>query len=143
MDLDRERAVQQACLTAIRDGILSSAHDCADGGLAVAVAECCLVTRAAGLGADLRLPGDMRADALLFGESASRIVVSVRPERAEQLRAIAGRHGVSCEALGVVGGDHVTLRGAGFTLHLPLQAIHWAWSTGLSRSLQSAGQSNA
>jgi phosphoribosylformylglycinamidine synthase len=136
LHVDRERAVQQTCLEAIRAGIVSSAHDCADGGLAVALAECCLVPRAAGLGARLEAPGDMRPDALLFGESASRIVVSVRPEHAEKLRAIARRHGVSCAKLGVVGGDHLTLRGEGFTLRLPVEAIHRAWSTGLSRSLQ-------
>ena len=100
------------------------------------VRQCCLVPRALGLGANLRLPGDMRPDALLFGESASRIVVSVRPEHAEKMRAIARRHGVSCAELGVAGGDHLTLRGEGFTLRLPVGAIHWAWSTGLSRSLQ-------
>jgi phosphoribosylformylglycinamidine synthase len=128
--------VQQACLAAIRAGIVSSAHDCAEGGLAVTLAECCLVPRAAGLGARLEVPGDMRPDALLFGESASRVVVSVRPEHAEKLRAIARRHGVSCAKLGVAGGDHLTLRGKGFTLRLPVEAIHRAWSTGLSRSLQ-------
>jgi phosphoribosylformylglycinamidine synthase len=136
LHVDRERAVQQACLAAIRAGIVSSAHDCADGGLAVTLAECCLVPRAAGLGARLEVPGDMRPDALLFGESASRIVVSVRPEHAEKLRAIARRHGASCAKLGVAGGDHLTLRGKGFTLRLPVEAIHRAWSTGLSRSLQ-------
>jgi len=136
LDLERERAVQEACLAAIRAGIVSSAHDCADGGLAVTLAECCLAAPGARLGANLTLPGDMRPDALLFGESASRIVVSVRPEHAEELRAIARRHGASCAELGVAGGDHLTLRGEGFTLRVPVEAIHWAWSTGLSRSLE-------
>ena len=136
LDLERERGVQQACLAAIRAGIVSSAHDCADGGLAVTLAECCLAAPGARLGANLTLPGDMRPDALLFGESASRIVVSVRPEHAEELRAIARRHGASCAELGVAGGDHLTLQGEGFTLRVPVEAIHWAWSTGLSRSLE-------
>jgi phosphoribosylformylglycinamidine synthase len=136
LDLERERGVQQACLAAIRAGIVSSAHDCADGGLAVTLAECCLAAPGARLGANLTLPGDMRPDALLFGESASRIVVSVRPEHAEELRAIARRHGASCAELGVAGGDHLTLRGEGFSLRVPVEAIHWAWSTGLSRSLE-------
>jgi phosphoribosylformylglycinamidine synthase len=136
LDLERERGVQEACLAAIRAGIVSSAHDCADGGLAVTLAECCLTAPGARLGANLALPGDMRPDALLFGESASRIVVSVRPEHAEELRAIARRHGASCAELGVAGGDHLTLQGEGFTLRVPVEAIHWAWSTGLSRSLE-------
>ena len=136
LDLERERGVQQVCLAAIRAGIVSSAHDCADGGLAVTLAECCLAAPGGWLGANLTLLGDMRPDALLFGESASRIVVSVRPEHAEKLRAIARRHSASCAELGVAGGDHLTLRGEGFSLRVPVEAIHWAWSTGLSRSLE-------
>ncbi len=136
LDLQRERAVQQVCLTAIRDGFVPSAHDCADGGLAVALAECCMTAPEAQLGATLMLPGDMRPDALLFGESASRIVVSVRPEHAEPLRDIARRHDVPCTKLGVVGGDRLVLQGRGFSVHLPVEAIHAAWSTGLSRSLK-------
>jgi phosphoribosylformylglycinamidine synthase len=135
LDLTREQAVQQACLEAIRVGIVSSAHDCADGGLAVTLAECCMTGPGGRLGARLELPGAMRPDALLFGESASRIVVSVRPEHRERLRAIARRWGVPCAELGEVGGDHLTLWGRGFRLHLPIEAIHWAWNTGLSRSL--------
>ncbi|OGB88472.1 MAG: phosphoribosylformylglycinamidine synthase II [candidate division NC10 bacterium RIFCSPLOWO2_02_FULL_66_22] len=135
LDLARERAVQQVCLEAIRAGGVSSAHDCADGGLAVALAECCMTTAKAWLGATLTLPGEMRPDALLFGESASRIVVSVRPDWGESVRAMARRHGVACVELGMVGGDHLMLRGQGLSLRLSVEAIHWAWSTGLSRVL--------
>jgi len=136
LHLARERAVQQACLEAIRAGIVSSAHDCADGGLAVALAECCMTGPGPRLGANLTLPGDMRPDVLLFGESASRIVVSVRPEHAEHLRGIARRQRAPCAELGVVGGDHLRLHGRRFTLDLSVEAIHWAWSTGLCRSMQ-------
>lgn len=135
LDLGRERAVQQACLAAIRAGIVSSAHDCSDGGLAVALAESCVTAPAARLGATLEIPGEMRPDALLFGESASRIVVSVLPEQVERLRAIAREHGVPCAVLGAVGGDHLALRGLRFNLHVSVEALHWAWSTGLSRLL--------
>ncbi|HWT79427.1 MAG TPA: AIR synthase-related protein, partial [Candidatus Methylomirabilis sp.] len=134
--LRRESALQRACLEAIRQAIVSSAHDCADGGLAVALAECCMTMPGMRCGADLSLEDNMRLDALLFGESASRIVVSVRPEHATQLRTIMGRHGVPCTELGAVGGDHLTLRGRGFHLRLPVDTIHWAWSTGLSRALK-------
>ncbi len=136
LDLQRERAVQQVCLTAIRSGLVSSAHDCADGGLAVALAECCITSPGTRLGANLVLPSDLRPDALLFGESASRIVVSVRSEHAEQFRAIAHRHDVPCEELGVVGGDVLALQGRGFHLSQPVEGIHAAWSTGLSRCMK-------
>jgi phosphoribosylformylglycinamidine synthase len=135
LDLGRERAVQQACLAAIRAGFVSSAHDCSDGGLAVAVAESCITGPEQHRGAALDIPGEMRPDALLFGESASRIVVSVPPDQVERLRAIAREHKVPCAILGAVGGDHLALRGRRFNLHLSVEALHWAWSTGLSRLL--------
>jgi phosphoribosylformylglycinamidine synthase len=135
LDLARERAVQQACVEAIQAGIVSSAHDCADGGLAVTLAECCMSGPGPRLGATLELPGDLRPDALLFGESASRILVSVPSAHAERLRAIARGHGVPCVPLGVVGGDHLTLRGRRFNLHLAAESLYQAWSTGLSRYL--------
>ena len=134
LDLVRERAVQRACLAAIQAGILRSAHDCSDGGLAIALAEAC-ITGPAPLGARLELPGMMRPDALLFGESASRIVVSVRPEDAGKLQAVARHHGVPCRELGRVGGTHLTMEGSGFQLHVPVKKMQWAWATGLSRFL--------
>ncbi|PSP18948.1 MAG: phosphoribosylformylglycinamidine synthase subunit PurL [Cyanobacteria bacterium QS_8_64_29] len=83
VDLALERQVQQACRTGIRAGYVRSAHDCAEGGLAVAVAEACL---GGGLGAEINLGAleadrsELRWDALLFGEAASRILVAVPPE---------------------------------------------------------------
>ncbi len=135
LDLARERAVQQACLAAIRARIVSSAHDCSEGGLAVALAECCVTAPEYRRGATLELLGEIRPDALLFGESASRIVVSIPPQQVERLRAIAREHGVPCAVLGAVGGDHLALRGRRFNLLLSVEALHWAWSTGLSRFL--------
>ncbi|MGE5849799.1 MAG: phosphoribosylformylglycinamidine synthase subunit PurL [Candidatus Methylomirabilota bacterium] len=135
LDLARERAVQQACLAAIRAGIVSSAHDCSDGGLAVALAECCVTAPEHRRGATLELPGEIRSDALLFGESASRIVVSIPPQQVERLRAIAREHAIPCAVLGAVRGDRLALRGRQFNLLLAVEALHWAWSTGLSRFL--------
>ncbi|MEK7205869.1 MAG: AIR synthase-related protein, partial [candidate division NC10 bacterium] len=111
------------------------AQDCSDGGLAGALAVSWVTGPVHGRGGALDIPGEMRPDALLFGESASRIVVSVLPEQVERLRAIAREHGVPCAVLGAVGGDHLALRGLRFNLHLSVEALHWAWSTGLSRLL--------
>ncbi|OKH20446.1 phosphoribosylformylglycinamidine synthase II [Hydrococcus rivularis NIES-593] len=78
VDFELERRVQEACRYGIRQGWINSAHDCAEGGLAVALAECCISGR---LGADIHLPeSDRRFDEILFGEAASRIVVSVNPQ---------------------------------------------------------------
>lgn len=77
VDFDLERAVQQCCRDGIRQGWVRSAHDCAEGGLAVALAECCI---GGNFGAELTLEVKQRFDLSLFGESASRIIVSLKPE---------------------------------------------------------------
>jgi len=77
LDLEAERAVQTACLRAAEVGLLRSAHDCADGGLAVALAECCFSSLNRGVfGADIDLTGDHDLAARLFSETPSRIIIS-------------------------------------------------------------------
>ncbi|RPI00398.1 MAG: phosphoribosylformylglycinamidine synthase II, partial [Zetaproteobacteria bacterium] len=136
LDLDREQAVQAVCLVAIRAGLVRSAHDCADGGLAVALAECCMTGPGAPLGARLELPGDLRPDGTLFAESASRIVLSVRPGDAARVEQIAREHAVACGRLGEVGGAVLSLRGQGFALSLPVGTARETWDAGLSRLLE-------
>jgi phosphoribosylformylglycinamidine synthase len=81
VDFDRERRVQEACRYGIRQGWVRSAHDCAEGGLAVALAECCISNQ---FGAKIHLSTTTRWDRLLFGEAASSILVSVKPEIANE-----------------------------------------------------------
>ena len=80
IDLKLERAVQTCCLEAIEQGLLHSAHDISDGGLAVALAECCIGGPEKPLGARIETHEMIRGDALLFSESQSRIVVSLSRE---------------------------------------------------------------
>ncbi|MEL7083190.1 MAG: phosphoribosylformylglycinamidine synthase subunit PurL [Cyanobacteria bacterium J06597_1] len=77
VDLELEARVQSACRQGIRQGWIASAHDCSDGGLAIALAESCL---GAGLGADIAVPEGTRIDECLFGEGGGRIIVSVSPD---------------------------------------------------------------
>ena len=135
LDLARECAAQAACLAAIRAGLVRSAHDCADGGLAVALAECCVTGPGLPLGARVATGSDLRPDAQLFAESASRIILSVRPDDTARVERIAGEHRVPCRRLGEVGGDALALQGKGFSFSLPVATIREAWSTGLSRLL--------
>lgn len=106
IDLNMEAAVQKAVLQAIEKGIIASAHDCSDGGLAVALAECCISGK---IGADIALESHMRLDALLFGESQSRIIVSLESQHMDELKAIARAHGIPYEVLGTVGGDELKI----------------------------------
>jgi phosphoribosylformylglycinamidine synthase II len=88
LNLDEEKRVQDACLAMIKAGMVKSAHDCSEGGIAVALAECC-VASPQHWGAKIRLSQEMRADALLFGESQSRIIITVAPEDLPQVPKMA------------------------------------------------------
>src|SRR5882724_9219 len=77
LNLDTELAVQQACLRAAQNGLLRSAHDCSDGGLAVALAECCFSSlNHEACGADIDITGEYDVATRLFSESPSRIIIS-------------------------------------------------------------------
>jgi phosphoribosylformylglycinamidine synthase len=101
-DLAAEHALTDALLEAIRVGAVRSAHDCADGGLAVALAECVMMDRARPTSAriDLSPWGALPLRALLFGEAQGRVVVST-PD-ADAVHAVAARHGVRATTIGEV-----------------------------------------
>ncbi|MBI4482108.1 MAG: phosphoribosylformylglycinamidine synthase subunit PurL [Acidobacteria bacterium] len=125
LDLERERAVQATCLEAIREGLVRSAHDCSEGGLAIALAECSLIS---GLGASLQLLESVRPDALLFGESQSRIVISTgQPERVLE---IAGRQGVPGRILGQVRDSVFEIRDF---IRMDVSAMKEIWEDGLAK----------
>jgi len=129
IDLDLEARVQQVCLEGIRSGLVRSAHDCSDGGLAVALAEACLAGETGFEG--VALPEAGRRDALLFGETPSRIVVSVAADQARDLRALAAGAGIPLSQVGTSGGDRLVFG----PLDLPLAELRDAWEGGLDRSL--------
>jgi phosphoribosylformylglycinamidine (FGAM) synthase-like enzyme len=101
-DLTVERNLIEAVLAAIGAGLVRSAHDCSDGGLAVALAECCIIDRNRPLGAriDLSSFAGIAARAILFGEAQGRVVIST-PDPAA-LREIALRHGITSTIIGQV-----------------------------------------
>ena len=129
IDLALERAVQAFLRQAISQGLVASAHDLSDGGLAVAAAECCM---ASGLGAHLELPaGNGRLDHLLFAEGGARILVSVPPvqtmawqQALDQARS-AG-HDVPAQCLGVVaaGADFSISQAGTPLLEVPIDQLH-------------------
>ncbi len=133
IDLELESAVQRACRRLAREGIAASAHDCSDGGLAVALAECC-VAGELGFRGEFEIAG--RWDAALFGEQQSRIVVSFAADRLPDLERICEDEGVPWLALGRTGGGSLAIAGI---LNLPLSEINDAWSHGLERALTQPG----
>ena len=130
IDLEVEARVQRCCLDAIRQGIINSAHDCSDGGLAIALAECCI---AGGIGFEGEIKVEKRLDATLFGEGQSRILVSLKPTQFGDLEKIAAQHQVPLERLGVTGGRRFIIRGL---VDLPLKEVEKAWRGGLERALR-------
>ncbi len=136
IDLRLERAVQLTCLKAIEKGVIRSAHDVSDGGLAVALAECCVGGPDKPLGARIELREMMRPDALLFGESQSRIVISIKEKDLPRLRQLAAQEGAPLETLGVAGGSRLSLQPLA---QLPVEEMRSIWANGLSRRMKDEG----
>ncbi len=142
LELEREKAVQAFVLTLIRNGLLSSAHDCADGGLAVALAESCLSRIGDPLGAVVQLSADgSRRDAVLFGESQSRVVVSARPHDRIRILQLAEEARVPIAVIGTVGGDRLVAEvaadrgGPGCRIDIDLKTLADRWHHGVTRFL--------
>jgi phosphoribosylformylglycinamidine synthase len=128
IDLDLEVRVQRLCLAAARAGLLASAHDCARGGLAVALAECCIEGRIGLAAREVAIEG--RLDAAFFGEAPSRIVVSTGDPAA--LDALAMEHGVPLLRLGRTAGERLVL---GDALDMDVASAREAYETGLPAAL--------
>ena len=133
IDLNLEKRVQALCRQGIAEGIISSAHDCSDGGLAVALAECCVGQGVGFRGARALSNLMARWDCALFGERQSRIVVSLRQESMSRLRRMASEFQVPLMELGWTGGPRFRL---GRYADLPLGEVADAWHTGLGRALE-------
>jgi phosphoribosylformylglycinamidine synthase len=135
LDLDAEARVQSAVREAIAKGLLRSAHDCSEGGAAIALAESCL---AGNKGAEIRFAvtdfGDQPWSAILFGEAASRVIVSVRPGAdQEALLDIADEAGIEAIFIGQVkANDRFDAAGL---LDLPLAALRDAYENAIPRAM--------
>ena len=137
IDLDLEVRVQEVCRRAIREGIVASVHDCSDGGLAVALAECCIPEGVGFKGGDALFHLTRRWDAALFGERQSRIVVSLPTDQWPRLERLAIDLGVPRLELGITGGSRFHL---GRHLDLSLQDIGDTWGNGLEQAAVSAAR---
>ena len=124
MDLEVEKKVQQACLKGIRTGIIKSAHDLSEGGLAIALFESCLLPGSE-RGASVDLSGsDLRPDALLFGESQSRFIVTLSAGDLDAFISEVESTGVRAEAIGAVGGENLVIEGF---IDMPVNKIRERW----------------
>jgi phosphoribosylformylglycinamidine synthase len=128
IDLTHERAAQEFVLAAAAGGLLLSAHDVAEGGMLVALAECCLHSGRGVRCGGLRPDGDVRLDAAMFGETQGRFIVSAGSRSVPELQALARRNHVELQLLGLVSGDAIEFEGQ---LRVPLAVARQAWEDAL------------
>lgn len=132
--LEKEANVQKVVLSAIRAGYIQSAHDLAEGGLAVALAESCFGKE---IGATIDLTDDLRADLALFSESQSRILVSTTQDNVNQVKRIAEEQGVTCQVLGTTGLDHLVITHQGKEIvNASLTRLKSAWKDAIPCLIQ-------
>jgi phosphoribosylformylglycinamidine synthase len=161
-DLDTAKTLHSTLLGLIHSGAVKSAHDCSEGGLAVCLAESCIsqviareTPRLIGAQIDLsavaavcdrrtneddngdgrRPPLQIRLDALLFGETQSRVVVTCKALDAVKVVERAKRLGVSAVQIGRVGGDKLTVKTGGGEFSVPLPELHNGWWNVIGRAM--------
>jgi phosphoribosylformylglycinamidine synthase len=138
LDLDLERAVQTACLQAAEAGLLRSAHDCSDGGLAVALAECCFSSlNHEAIGADVNITVEYDLPTRLFSETPSRIVVSFDESVLGEIEKIAAATRCPMTQLGRVGSSRLRIESGGNeVINLAVAEMESAWRSSLKYKLQ-------
>ena len=142
LDLSAERSLQRLLVSSAADGLLESAHDCAEGGVAVTLSECCFDS--GGIGADVSLPQalstgpdgreDIMLAATLFGETASRVIASVPEENADEFFARARGAGVPARLIGRTGGTRLRVAVDGdVVIDHAVSEIEETWENGLTQ----------
>ena len=102
LDLSQEKLLQKFLVEAAKAHLMESAHDISEGGLAVALAESCILSEKSHLGAMVEFSSELRPDFLLFGEDQSRVILSVRPERYGKIQTLLNSHNISFAKIGQV-----------------------------------------
>ncbi|PWT84013.1 MAG: phosphoribosylformylglycinamidine synthase II, partial [Acidobacteria bacterium] len=141
VDLAREIDVQNAVRDLIRAGLLKSAHDCSEGGLAVAIAECCFNPETL-FGVNIALEaGDIAATTVLFNESQSRIIISGAPEQLEKITAMLRERDIPFHTLGTVGGDKLCIRVNQTAFHWRVADLYNDWFNAIRRAVEDETES--
>jgi len=135
VDLEYEKRLHRLLVTLAREGLISSAHDVSHGGLAVTLAECC-ISGEDPVGSRVELKENFRPDALLFGEDQGRVVLSLRPQSLEKVKALSKEYGVPFQVMGTVGGDTLEISWPQGKLEVTTQELRDAWNQGLTEFLE-------
>jgi phosphoribosylformylglycinamidine synthase len=137
IDLQAERALQELIVSLASEALIRSAHDCSDGGLAVAIAECCFDTH--GMGAEISIAGvrvanDARINeaAALYGESASRVVLSAAADAVTGILERAAASGVPAQVIGQTGGNRLRIAIDGhLAIDMAVEEAEQLWSSAI------------
>ncbi len=136
IDLEEERRVQRVCIEAVEKGLLQSAHDISEGGLAACIAECVFYGENR-MGCTIHLQDRMRTDSLLFSESQSRIIVSAKQENEDALIQIARQRNVPIQEIGRTGGKNLTIYHNGEKIvELSVEKTHKIWKRAIPDHFQ-------
>jgi phosphoribosylformylglycinamidine (FGAM) synthase-like enzyme len=136
LELEKEAALQKALIEMIQAGLVDSAHDCSEGGVAVALAESAF-PRGVGLKVDLAAQG-LPAEFLLFGEDASRVVISCDRGNLPGIQQVAVKYGLSSDVIGETVGERVEIRIDGqLVVSAPIAELSEEYEKALERALKS------
>ncbi|MBI1750055.1 MAG: phosphoribosylformylglycinamidine synthase II, partial [Acidobacteria bacterium] len=135
LDLEKEATLQRALVAMIQQGLVESAHDCADGGLAVALVESALPS---GVGLSVALPGQqLPPEFLLFGEDASRVVLSCDPGDLPRIQQVAVEYGLFADVLGETKSDRVEITlGGKVMVSATVAELREAYESALEKALR-------
>ena len=138
IDIEAEKRLHNTVLSAIDLGIVYSAHDLSEGGLAVCLAESAISDSKEMLGASIELERQgMRTDEILFGEAPSRIVLTISKDNLEKLQAIAEDNNTPCQAIGVVQGKGLSIKiDDSVVIDAPVSDLSQSWRNALSSRLK-------
>jgi len=135
LDLETERRVQRAVRAAVSAGLVTAAHDCSEGGVAVALAEGCVTGREL-VGCEATLSAAGRGDLVLFGEGPSRVVVAVEAARTREFEGLMAESAIPWRWIGTTGGERLVIR-VGTTTVVDVRAgqLEHAWRSGFERRM--------
>ncbi len=135
--LNKELAVHKTCMEAIRAGIIKSAHDCSEGGLAVALVECTVANPDRFLACEVELSSKVRPDSILFGETQSRIIVSIHESDLNQLQKTAQKHDAPMNVLGKVNPGPLEINiNQQKKISLPIDSLREIWEGTLEKRMK-------
>lgn len=133
IDLHQEKKLIDTLLLLIKNGLIKSAHDLSDGGLAVALAECCVMNRKKKIGAKIDLNFTFRKDFYLFSESQSRVLISIEEKNQNELEKVLKEKEIPFEKIGITGGNRLMINNV---INLNLEQIDDAYYNSFKRMIE-------